>query len=159
MILCYFFNPYIGLFSLFSIVTIFITFCMIINVKYRNKNTVNKQKEIIGNLNRKTDFIKNEESFFNKMETITIVSKRVISIFSYVWIVIFGLINIIVELVIWLLASGNLGIESKFVTPLILFSKANIYNISIVLLILGMIFGILTCILSFKRLLSLSKNF
>lgn len=70
------------------------------------------------------------------------------------------MINVFTEIIIWLLAIGNLGIATKYTTPFILFSENNVYSASIILLILGVLFSILTCISSFSKLkfLNIMKN-
>lgn len=158
-VLCYFFNPYIGLFSLFSIISLFITFCVFINIRVRNKKTIVKQGKIISEFNDKSQFIENNGAFERMVEKTAQMSKKYISIINYAWIIVFGMINVFVEIIIWLLASGKLGIKATYTTPFIIFSDSSIYNASLILLILGVLFSILTCISSFIRLRILSKEF
>lgn len=158
-IICYFFNPYIGLFSIFSIASYIITFCIIINVKSRNKKTVEKQVEIISTINEKNQILKENDAIETIIANTAKITKKYMSIISYIWIIIFGMINVFVEIIIWLLASGNLGIVAKYTTPFVLFSENDVYSASIILLMLGVLFSILTCISSFSKLRILSKEF
>ncbi len=158
-VLCYFFNPYIGLFSLFSIISTFLTFCLFVNIRGRNKKTVDKQVKTVSIFNEEIQIIKDNNVIKKTLETIARVTKKYMSIMCHFWIIVFGMINVFVEIIIWLLASGNLGIKATYTTPFIVFSDSNIYNASIILLIFGVLFSILTCISSFIRLRILSKEF
>jgi len=74
-------------------------------------------------------------------------------------IIIFGIINVFAKIFIWFLAFGNFEINAGYTTLFILFSENNLYSLSIILLILGGFFSILTCISSFLKLKILSKEF
>jgi len=156
---CYFLNPYIGLFALFPLGTTFITFCVFVNIKMRNKKVVAKQTEVIEKINGKVNIVKENFPFKEKLEKVARVQKKILSKIMYVWVILFGLINVFPITIIWILASGNLGVEAKYTTHLIIWSETNIYSTSITLLILGIIFSVLTCVSSFSRLLTLERKF
>ena len=159
MICSYLLNPYVGFFSLFPIVTTFITFCAFVNIKSRNKKTVAKQAEFVENIYEDAKILNSDIPIADVLEKSARITKKITSIVMYVWLIIFGLINVFVETMIWFLASGNLKLDAKYVTPWIIWSEPGLYNISIMLLVSGIWFSVLTCVASWLRLSSLMKEF
>ena len=146
-ILCCFFNPYIGLFSLFPIAGNFIMFCIIVNVKVRTR------KKLSSNFSNE---IYRESNTLLKISNTT---KKALTLGGYFCSVFFFLINTLVSLCVWALASGNLGdLAPKFCTPFIIWSEQNLLSISMVLLIASIVLSFVNCIAVIIRIKAINLS-
>lgn len=131
-VICSFVNSYVGLFSIFTIVEVIIILCVDINANIRIRLSFKVSKENASRAER-----------LKKSGKILATAECVLAVF-------FTIITAIVEIGVWLLASGNLTGNTVVMTPLPLGSSANL-TISCILLIFSIAFQIVALILTFVR--------
>ena len=135
---CAFFNPYVGLFSVFNIAELIIFFCYDAVAKSRFNLSYFKKDE-------GTDYTKQLDK----------AARRIAASWCVVSVVLF-VITSVVNALVWALASGTLGEEAKIVAVLDVipdeiglgFTKR---HASIALLAAGIIFNLIAVILVFFR--------
>ena len=135
--ICSFINPYVGLFSIFTIAEMIILFCVDVNA-YAKIKAIHKSSE--QNAARATRIQKAAKSL--------ILAECILS-------VLFTLITAIVQIGVWSLASGSLTGQPTRMTPVNLI-PADDPGLSRALLLAGIVFQIIAAILSFVRKKQLS---
>ena len=130
--ICSFVNPYVGLFSMFTIVEIIIIFCVDINANIRMRQSRASSAE---------DAVRAER--MGK-------SGEILATAECIFIILFTVITTVVSLGVWMLASGSLTGDTVIMTPLRIVPEDDL-TISCMLLIAGILFQIIAMVLGFAR--------
>lgn len=130
--ICAFVNPFIGLFSIFTAAEIIIIFCVDINADMRIKQSLK--------------FAEKNTAGADKLGK---SGKKLVTA-ECILMVLFTGITIVVDLGVWLLASGRLTGNTVIMTPLQVVAGDEL-TISSILLTAGIILQIIALILSFVR--------
>ena len=138
-VVCSFVNPYVGLFGIFTLVEVIIILCVDINANVRIKLSHKVSAE---NLSR-SDRLKK--------------SGKVLATAECVLTAFFTIITAIVEIGVWMLASGSLTGDSAVMTPFSIISEENL-TLSCILLVFAIAFQVIALILAFVRRGQLRKR-
>ena len=129
---CSFVNPYVGLFGIFTLVEVIIILCVDINANVRIKLSDKVSAE--------------DPSRSERLKR----SGRVLATAECVLTAFFTIITAIVEIGVWMLASGSLTGDPVVMTPFSVISEENL-TLSFVLLVSAMVFQVIALILAFVR--------
>ena len=129
---CSFVNPYVGLFGIFTLVEIIIILCVDINANIRIKLSDKVSAE---------DPARSER--LKRSGKVLATAECVLTAF-------FTIITAIVEIGVWMLASGSLTGNPVVMTPFSVISEENL-TLSFVLLVSAMVFQVIALILAFVR--------
>lgn len=138
-VICSFVNPYVGLFGLFTIVEMIILFCVDINANIRIRSSFESslQNPAHAEQSRK--------------------SGKTLATAECVLAVFFTVITTIVEIGVWMLASGRISGDTTVMTPLHIVPEGRL-EISCILLMISIALQIMAVILAFIRRGQLIKN-
>lgn len=139
-VVCSFVNPYVGLFGIFTLVEIIIILCVDINANVRIKLSHKVSAE---NLSRSERLKK---------------SGKVLAAAECVLTAFFTIITAIVEIGVWMLASGSLTGDSAVMTPFSIISEENL-TLSCILLVFAIAFQVIALMLAFVRRGQLKRNY
>ena len=137
--ICSFVNPYVGLFSMFTIVEIIIIFCVDINANIRMRQSRASSAE--------------DEVRAERMGK----SGEILATAECIFIILFTVITTVVSLGVWMLASGSLTGDSAVMTPFSIISEENL-TLSCILLVFAIAFQVIALILAFVRRGQLRKR-
>ena len=130
---CSFVNPYVGLFGIFTLVEIIIILCVDIKLSHKvsaeNPSRAERLKK----------------------------SGKVLAAAECVLTAFFTIITAIVEIGVWMLASGSLTGDSAVMTPFSIISEENL-TLSCILLVFAIAFQVIALILAFVRRGQLRKR-
>lgn len=129
---CSFVNPYVGLFGIFTLVEIIIILCVDINANVRIKLSHKVSAENPSRAER-----------LKKSGKVLAAAECVLTAF-------FTIITAIVEIGVWMLASGSLTGDSAVMTPFSIISEENL-TLSCILLVFAIAFQVIALILAFVR--------
>ena len=136
---CSFVNPYVGLFGIFTLVEVIIILCVDINANVRIKLSDKVSAE--------------DPSRSERLKR----SGRVLATAECVLTAFFTIITAIVEIGVWMLASGSLTGDSAVMTPFSIISEENL-TLSCILLVFAIAFQVIALILAFVRRGQLRKR-
>ena len=136
---CSFVNPYVGLFGIFTLVEIIIILCVDINANVRIKLSHKVSAE---NLSRSERLKK---------------SGKVLATAECVLTAFFTIITAIVEIGVWMLASGSLTGDSAVMTPFSLSSEETL-TLSCYLVVFAVAFQVIALMLAIVRRGQLRKR-
>lgn len=139
-VVCSFVNPYVGLFGIFTLVEIIIILCVDINANVRIKLSHKVSAE---NLSRSERLKK---------------SGKVLAAAECVLTAFFTIITAIVEIGVWMLASGSLTGDFAVMTPFSIISEEKL-TLSCILLVFAIAFQVIALILAFVRRGQLKRNY
>lgn len=129
---CSFVSPYVGLFGIFTLVEVIIILCVDINANIRIKLSDKVSAE---------DPARSER--LKRSGKVLATAECVLTAF-------FTIITAIVEIGVWMLASGSLTGDPVVMTPFSVISEENL-TLSFVLLVSAMVFQVIALILAFVR--------
>ena len=129
---CSFVNPYVGLFGIFTLVEVIIILCVDINANIRIKLSDKVSAE---------DPARSER--LKRSGKVLATAECVLTAF-------FTIITAIVEIGVWMLASGSLTGDPVVMTPFSVISEENL-TLSFVLLVSAMVFQVIALVLAFVR--------